>query len=293
LIGGTSVGGLVATCLGIKHYSLDQLRLLQERLCFDIFAHGQNSATSGGFSKRINNFSQMLRHGSFYSTKALEDLYQTLCQDELLIDTTMETDIKVFVVSTLANAFPPQIYLWRNYQYPVDGQKSRYLGSMNNKVWEALRATSCAPTFFDEFAVGNEKHQDGGCIANNPTAIAVHEAKCLWPHKKIDCIVSLGTGMVPARESQSGFLERTVVEMIECATSVERIHDLMQDTYSDDVYFRFNPIDERFACDLDESHKEKLDEMREATWAFIGKQDQRFSELAKILLGDVQEASPQ
>lgn len=67
---------------------------------------------------------------------------------------------------------------------------------MTNRVWEALRASSCAPTYFDEFSVGNDKHQDGGCIANNPTAIAVHEAKCLWPNRKIDCIVSIGTGKV-------------------------------------------------------------------------------------------------
>lgn len=45
-----------------------------------------------------------------------------------------------------------------------------------------------------KYIKGIDKHQDGGCIANNPTAIALHEAKCLWPNKKIDCIVSIGVG---------------------------------------------------------------------------------------------------
>ncbi len=97
----------------------------------------------------------MLRHGSFYSTKQLEDHLQGIVgPDKLLIDTSMDTDVKVFLVSTLATTFPPQIYLWRNYQYPVNGPKSRYFGTMTHKVWEALRATSCAPGYFDEFATG-------------------------------------------------------------------------------------------------------------------------------------------
>jgi len=132
--------------------------------------------------------------------------------------------------------------------------------------------------------MGNDKHQDGGCIANNPTAIAVHEAKCLWPDRKIDCIVSMGTGKPPTRENKAGFLERTVMEMIESATSVDRIHELMADTYSDSVYFRFNPLDERYNCLLDESRKEKLEDMREAARDYVKECEDRFIQLGKILM---------
>ena len=31
-------------------------------------------------------------------------------------------------------------------------------------------------------------------MANNPTAIAIHEAKQIWPKTKINCIVSIGNG---------------------------------------------------------------------------------------------------
>jgi len=114
----------------------------------------------------------------------------------------------------------------------------------------------------------------------------------LLPDKKIDCIVSMGTGKpplfsltggFPVRENKGGFLERTVVEMIESATTVERIHDLMADTYPDNIYFRFNPVDERYNCLLDESRKEKLEEMREAGREFILKSEERFMQLTKIL----------
>lgn len=63
----------------------------------------------------------------------------------------------------------------------------------------ALRASTAAPTVFKPVMMGNEMYCDGGIVASNPTAVAVHEARSIFPDVPIELIVSLGTGGMFAR----------------------------------------------------------------------------------------------
>ena len=93
---------------------------------------------------------------------------------------------RAFVVSTLKNALgAPRIF-------------STYDANDNTtKIWEALRATSAAPTFFEEISFGKPQmtYLDGGVGFNNPCAEVDYAAKSLWEGRPIGCIVSVGTGL--------------------------------------------------------------------------------------------------
>ena len=125
-----------------------------------------------------------------------------MCYDEegdLLVDSASRGGPKVFTVSTLVSIIPASPFVFRNYQYPpgtpemplwtpegvmqtagtpapasplvsqVGGRKAAYVGSTKFRLWEAIRASSAAPYYLDDYASGNNRWQDGAIVANNPT----------------------------------------------------------------------------------------------------------------------------
>jgi patatin-like phospholipase/acyl hydrolase len=56
----------------------------------------------------------------------------------------------------------------------------------------AVRATTAAPTFFVPVQHEDGLFCDGALVANNPTAIALQEAKQLFPGVPIETVVSIG-----------------------------------------------------------------------------------------------------
>lgn len=136
-----------------------------------------------------------------------------------------------FMVSTLASVVPAQPFIWRNYSYPCD-HHSRYPGTCNASLITALRATSAAPSYFDDIVHEHGRHLDGGCIANNPAAIALHEARCLFPGHPVNCVVSLATGAPPiSAHANAGVGWQGVFStVIHSASSVNRVADCLCDT---------------------------------------------------------------
>lgn len=75
---------------------------------------------------------------------------------------------RVGILSAIVNKQQLVPFLFRNYQLPPRDE-SYYAGSCSPHVWEAVRASSSAPFYFEEFHYNGDVHQDGGIIQNNPT----------------------------------------------------------------------------------------------------------------------------
>ena len=55
--------------------------------------------------------------------------------------------------------------------------------------------------------LNGEIHQDGSVLLNDPTVLAVYEARLIWPHERISWVLSFGTGRNPNKSLSGGGLE--------------------------------------------------------------------------------------
>jgi patatin-like phospholipase/acyl hydrolase len=166
----------------------------------------------------------------------------------------------------------PQIgnpFLLRTYEHR--GAPNRAEASTDTlstvKIWEALRATSAAPSFFDPIRIGTEDYVDGGLGCNNPAVQVYEESRTYWKNEdkfpEIGCLVSLGTGMpkvLPEADepSYSGVygvaglwnslvskltpVDKQVAEVyMRIATQCEKTHrEMLRKNELKGKYFRFN-----------------------------------------------------
>ncbi|GMJ15302.1 hypothetical protein like AT1G61850 [Hibiscus trionum] len=295
LICGTSTGGMLAVALGIKLMTLEQCEEIYKNLGKLVFAEpvtkdNESATWREKFDQLYKSSSQSFRvvvHGSKHSADQFERLLKEMCADEdgdLLIESAVKNIPKVFIVSTLVSVAPAQPFLFRNYQYPVGTpevplaisessgitvlgspttgsqigyKQTAFIGSCKHNVWQAIRASSAAPYYLDDFSDDVYRWQDGAIVANNPTVFALREAQLLWPDTKIDCIVSIGCCSLPVKARKGGwrYLDTGQV-LIESACSVDRAEEalsILLPMLPEIQYFRFNPVDERCDVELDET----------------------------------------
>lgn len=166
----------------------------------------------------------------------------------------------------------------------------------NTKIWEALRATSAAPTFFEEMQFGTPKvtYLDGGVGFNNPCAEVDYAAKALWEGRSIGIIVSVGTGLqsIPSVKKIAQWLPfglGTDISLASAlagmATSTARVDNEMKRMYndSDTKYYRFDV--DRGLADISLEQWMREDEMASLTEQYMcdGQQLRRAKEFGEIM----------
>ncbi|PNJ29880.1 PNPLA8 isoform 12 [Pongo abelii] len=272
---GVSTGAILAFMLGLFHMPLDECEELYRKLGSDVFSQNVIVGTV-----------KMSWSHAFYDSQTWENILKDRMGSALMIETARNpTCPKVAAVSTIVNrGITPKAFVFRNYGH-FPGINSHYLGGCQYKMWQAIRASSAAPGYFAEYALGNDLHQDGGLLLNNPSALAMHECKCLWPDVPLECIVSLGTGRYESDVRNTvtyTSLKTKLSNVINSATDTEEVHIMLDGLLPPDTYFRFNPV----MCEnipLDESRNEKLDQLQLEGLKYIERNEQKMKKVAKIL----------
>lgn len=178
-------------------------------------------------------------------------------------------------------------YVFRSYNLPFL-VRSSFKGGCHYPVWAAVRASSAAPGYFDEFSLDNNIFHDGGILVNNATHIGIHEARRLWPHEKLHCVVSLGLGRheLPLETNENISkplsIHQKFARIVDSATDTELVHETLNDNLEKNVYYRFNPYLPEY-LPLDEKRPEKMALMAEAADMYLRRNRKKLLEACKRL----------
>ncbi|KAF6802449.1 ankyrin repeat protein [Colletotrichum sojae] len=236
LIGGTSTGGIIAIMLGCLKMSVDE--------CYDVY---MKLAKTIFKPKRwrcdiFNRGLDLVSASERYDSAKMEELVQQIIKERtgsrnaMLQDPLRMSPCKVFV--TTVRADDEELLLLRSY----NNKQQPDTHSSSFEMWEALRATSAASTYFKEFRRGNEGYVDGAFKSNNPIFEVHHEACDLWPDRDA-FLVSIGTGTKPSAPL-GGHVVKLVRSMTKLATATEgswiRFHRTHKKLAEDNRLFRFS-----------------------------------------------------
>lgn len=201
---------------------------------------------------------------------------------------------KTFVVAKRHLALDAPPVLFRSYE--VDGTE------VECTILEAARATSAAPTYFPEMKIGRDYYVDGGIGSNNPAGEAIREARRIWKHRKIGCLVSIGTGLMEPisgatrTKKQFGSTFGGIIKAMapltaeklsvaqyctEVATSCQMVHHelveteavLKQSRGARPRYYRFNVTTGMSDIGLQEANK--IDKISQVTDGYLGEPERR------------------
>ncbi|EIE23713.1 hypothetical protein COCSUDRAFT_41874 [Coccomyxa subellipsoidea C-169] len=279
LVCGTSTGGILAVALALKKLTLKDCEQIYRNLGQKVFsrpgaaaAKEEEAGWRDSLYRAYKSGQQSMRvavYGCKHDAAMFEELLKEYCTFDpeamlgaAMIDTACLNTPKCFVVSTLVSMTPAGPFLFRNYELP-----------------EAAEAHA------------KQRFQDGAATANNPAALALAEARLLWPGAPIEALVSLGSGVVPVQRREKSM--SAYLDIGSSACSVERVDAALATLLPlvpGIAYFRFCCEDVRCGIELDEIDPEQWALLEAATDEYIEREDARFQAAAELLLSGLDPA---
>lgn len=182
---GVSTGAILVCALAAEgNMTVQEGLLLYKKISNKIFS--QQSTFD-----MLSATSRLVFSHAYYDTGMWEGFLKKHIGYRRIIDTSKLSHCpKLCCVSTTVTEERIDAHIFRNYALRPNVQ-SVYNGSHSPKLWEVVRASSAAPAYFGDFLLNGEIHQDGGVLFNNPTAVAVHEAKLIWPNEDVSWFCGL------------------------------------------------------------------------------------------------------
>lgn len=114
-------------------------------------------------------------------------------------------------------------------------------------MWEAARATSAAPLYFNQMKMSHSifTFSDGGMLRNNPIDTVCHEARQIWPTRDIGIVISIGTGVAETSGLKNKFQSMLNVTLKALVDPQAQAQDFERSAHGRDLitrgrYFRFN-----------------------------------------------------
>ncbi|KAK3314374.1 acyl transferase/acyl hydrolase/lysophospholipase [Apodospora peruviana] len=258
LIGRTSTGGLIALLLGRVRLSIPEARKGYVRIAKEIFS--------------VKTY---LKNNKFDCRK-LEEVVKSLLERRLGYGEERMLDRSKFSCKAFVCAIPQQDVRARNGPRLFRTYNIRNNSTFNCTIWEACRATSAAPTYFDPIDIGDEGEQetflDAGLGYNNPVEQVLEEARLVFPGRRIACVVSIGTGLARVikfpsspKTSPLKLVEALKKMATESDTTAERVQKRFRNIK--DTYSRFSV--DRGLEDIELEEWENLGKVRTYTTGYL------------------------
>ncbi|KAK5048282.1 hypothetical protein LTR84_005952 [Exophiala bonariae] len=172
------------------------------------------------------------------------------------------------------NASKRSLVRFRNYE--LEGYSD-----LQPKIWQAARATSAAPTFFDPVKIGNfnEHFVDGGAGYNCPIREVHKEAQTVWakPRRDFQYIISIGTGKSSLKPFGKSLVEigKTLIAIAtdadQTAAQFGKDHPEMMGKGAERRLFRFQV--QHGLENVGMAEHEKIDEIASATRIYMEEEE--------------------
>ncbi len=289
VICGTSTGGIIAGLFAVEKLDVKNAMKMYENLILKVFAKIAWSALN------------LVVKQAQYSSERWENILQEILGDKRMIDTADSPEApKLLMCSTVFNKFPLSLWVWRNYNIVCDEDSKDNTtenlelrgadGTFRARVHECMRATSAAPSYFEPLKYGESLLCDGALLVNNPAALALKEAKKLYPGVPIEALVSVGTGDLEHTGERVQMGWNTVLnQLLHGATDTQEVNAILESLLPKGSYYRFNCKIKRF--NIDETNWKELNYLKEKVKDHFTNDANhcKLIELRSLLTGNIQE----